>query len=140
MESGLPATGATGEAGAGVRQFFRLLSRIRGSNLTAQPAPERQKRRFRLISCSQGTPCFGDQFKSAEPTRADEGKEAQGGVWGKLRSWFTQIPPTDSAEEPFFLDFSTTIYLTRGCVAVCHAASLGSLEPQGCASPLDALD
>ena len=40
-------------------------------------APERQDRRFRLISRSQGTPDFGVQFESVEPTRHSEGNPAQ---------------------------------------------------------------
>ena len=86
MESGLPEPGATGEAGAEARQFFRLLSRIRGSNLTAQPAPERQNadsasfrvRRERLVlAISLNLP------SRPAPKRPKKPKE---GVWGNLRS------------------------------------------------------
>jgi hypothetical protein len=30
-----------------------------------------------------------------------EGKKLKEEAWGKLRSWFPQLIPTDSAEEPF---------------------------------------
>lgn len=68
-----------------------LLSKICGSNLTAQPALEHQYRRFhRFPDCGEH---LALAFSLNPPRRpaAVRGENAKEGIRGKLRNWLPQI-------------------------------------------------